>query len=88
MANEAIISKILLYKKAATEEVPFDLEALVYKVLGKIFAIIAWQQTLIAISWKCEPNHAMALRTIFSAVTPGYFLNQAHGNLILFDIIW
>ena len=79
------LRKTLLEKKAATEELPFGPDALVFKVLGKIFAIVAWQKTPLSISLKCEPNHAMALRAMFQAVKPGYHLNKEHWNTVTLD---
>jgi len=80
------LRKILLNKKATTEELPFGPDALVFKVMGKIFAIVAWQKTPLSISIKCEPNHAMALRTMFPAVKPGYHLNKEHWNNVMMDV--
>ncbi len=80
-----IIRKTLLNKKATTEELPFGPDVLVFKVMGKIFAIVAWQKTPLSISLKCEPNHAMALRTMFPAVKPGYHLNKEHWNTVTLD---
>ncbi|MBC8180898.1 MmcQ/YjbR family DNA-binding protein [candidate division KSB1 bacterium] len=79
------LRKILLNKKATTEELPFGPDALVFKVIGKIFAIVAWQKSPLSISLKCEPNHAMALRTMFPAVKPGYHLNKEHWNTVTLD---
>ena len=80
-----ILRKILLNKKATTEKLPFGPDALVFKVLGKIFAIVGWQETPLSISLKCEPHHAMALRTMFAAVKPGYHLNKEHWNTVKLD---
>ena len=79
------LRKTLLDKKATTEELPFGPEALVFKVMGKMFALIAWQKTPLTISLKCEPNHAMALRAMFTAVKPGYHLNKEHWNTVTLD---
>ena len=79
------LRKLLLEKKAVTEELPFGPEALVFKVLGKIFAIVAWEKSPLSVSLKCEPDHAMALRTMFPAVKPGYHLNKEHWNTVTLD---
>jgi len=79
------LRKTLLSKKATTEELPFGPDALVFKVMGKIFAIVAWQKLPLSISLKCEPNHAMALRAMFPAVKPGYHLNKEHWNTVTLD---
>ena len=48
----------LLAKKGTTEEVPFGPQALVYQVLGKMFALVAWTEDPLIISLKCDPNVA------------------------------
>jgi len=75
----------LLSKKATTEELPFGPDALVFKVLGKIFAIVAYQDNPLRISLKCDPEHAEALRAMYKAVTPGYHLNKNHWNTVILD---
>jgi predicted DNA-binding protein (MmcQ/YjbR family) len=75
----------LLSKKDTTEELPFGPDALVFKVLGKIFAIVAYQDNPLRISLKCEPEHAEALRAMYKAVTPGYHLNKNHWNTVVLD---
>jgi len=72
-------------KKGVTEELPFGPEVLVFKVLGKMFAILAWQDNPLRMSLKCEPDHALALRDIYEAVQPGYHLNKKHWNTIMLD---
>ena len=75
----------LCEKKGVTEEIPFGPEVLVFKVLGKIFALIAWQESPLRISLKCDPEHALALRDIYDAVQPGYHLNKRHWNTVILD---
>jgi predicted DNA-binding protein (MmcQ/YjbR family) len=67
---------------AATEGYPFGTEALVFKVGGKIFAIVAGD----GISVKCDPGLAVALREEYpQAVTAGYHLNKRHWNTVRLD---
>jgi predicted DNA-binding protein (MmcQ/YjbR family) len=75
----------LLSKKGTTEELPFGPDALVFKVMGKIFAIVAYQDNPLRISLKCDPEHAEALRAMYKAVTPGYHLNKNHWNSVILD---
>lgn len=75
----------LLGKKGATEETPFGPEALVYKVMGKMFALLAWQADPLQISLKCEPGQAMFLRDLYPAVRPGYHMNKTHWNTVTLD---
>ena len=75
----------LLAKKGASEETPFGPEALVYKVAGKMFALVAWQSEPLTVSLKCEPGQALFLRDLYPAVRPGYHLNKMHWNTVTLD---
>ena len=72
-------------QKGTTEETPFGPEALVYKVMGKMFALVAHMDDPVSISLKCDPDDALALRDQFSAVTAGYHLNKRHWNTVVID---
>ncbi|RUA15243.1 MAG: MmcQ/YjbR family DNA-binding protein [Clostridia bacterium] len=75
----------LLSKKGATEETPFGPDVLVFKVMGKMFALLAWQADPLRISLKCDPDDALALRKQYMAVRPGYYMNKRHWNTITLD---
>jgi len=75
----------LMQKKSVTEELPFGPEALVFKVVGKMFALVGWQSSPLRLSLKCDPNDALALRDMYPAVQPGYYLNKKHWNTIILD---
>ena len=71
--------------KGAGEETPFGPEALVYKVAGKMFALISWTDDPLTISLKCDPDEALFLREHFPAITPGYHMNKRHWNTVTLD---
>lgn len=71
-------------KKSVTESFPFDDETLVFKVSGKIFALVSLEGDL-TINLKCDPSLALELRERYPAVTPGYHMNKVHWNTILLD---
>ena len=75
----------LLSMPGATEETPFGPDALVYKVAGKMFALVAWESLPLRISLKCDPLDALALRAEFAAVQPGYHFNKRHWNTVTLD---
>ena len=79
------LRQTLLKKKRATEETPFGTEALVYKVMGKMFALVAWQTEPLSISLKCDPDFALVLRAQYPAITAGYHLNKKHWNSVKLD---
>jgi len=71
-------------KKGVTEELPFDNETLVFKVLGKMFALTNLDQ-FDSINLKCDPNQALQLREKYLAVQPGYHMNKQHWNTVIMD---
>ncbi len=75
----------LLEKKGAVEERPFGPEALVYKVMGKMFALIAWEENPLRITLKCDPDEALFLRDMYTAIGPGYHMNKRHWNTVVVD---
>lgn len=75
----------LLARPGTTEETPFGPEALVYKVAGKMFALVAWDEDPLHLTVKCDPDQAMFLRDLYPAVRPGYHMNKVHWNTITLD---
>jgi len=73
-----------LSKQAALEDFPFGEEVAVYKVMGKIFALLPVAGSL-TISLKCDPLFAQLLRDTYPAVTPGWHLNKRHWNSVKID---
>lgn len=71
-------------KAGVTEELPFDDKALVYKVLGKMFAITNLA-TRDAVTLKCDPDYSLELRAKYDAVTPGYHTDKKHWITVYFD---
>ncbi len=68
----------------AVYEYPFGPDVRVYKVCGKIFALVP-EAPPSSISLKCDPVLARMLRANHPAITPGYHLNKAHWNTIALD---
>ncbi len=71
-------------KKGSTESFPFGEDTLVFKVNGKIFALVNLDGDL-SINLKCDPAFAIELRERFSSVTPGYHMNKKHWNTVTLD---
>jgi predicted DNA-binding protein (MmcQ/YjbR family) len=65
----------------ATQGYPFGEGVLVFKVGGKIFAILG----ATSVSLKCDPGYALALREEYPSVTAGYHLDKRHWNTIELD---
>jgi predicted DNA-binding protein (MmcQ/YjbR family) len=78
------IRQYCLAKKGTTEELPFDEVTLVFKVMGKIFALTAlddWN----AINLKCLPEIALERRARYESVQPGYHMNKKHWITVPLD---
>jgi len=71
-------------KPGVTEEFPFDENTLVFKVMGKMFALTDLVDKF-SLNLKCDPERAIELREQFSSIKPGYHMNKAHWNTILMD---
>lgn len=68
--------------KGTTEHFPFDERTLVFKVMGKMYALI---DTLNpdSINLKCDPELAIEYRERYPAITPGFHMNKKHWNTVL-----
>jgi len=73
-----------LSKKGVTESFPFDETTLVFKVMGKIFALTDTEKEF-SINLKCDPQKALELREHYQQVKPGYHMNKNHWNTITPD---
>ena len=67
---------------AATEDFPFGFDVAVFKVKGKMFALLPVEQKPQTISLKCDPVEVPLLRQKYEAVQPGYHLNKTHWNTV------
>ena len=73
-----------LSKENVSEDFPFNESTLVFKVNGKMFALVDIE-VFDGINLKCDPEKAMELREQYAAVQPGYHMNKKHWNTIVFD---
>lgn len=71
-------------KPGVTEGFPFDSNTLVFKVMGKMFAL-ADVDLFESINLKCEPARAVQLREQYDGITPGYHMNKTHWNTVKAD---
>jgi predicted DNA-binding protein (MmcQ/YjbR family) len=78
------IREYCLSREKATEGFPFDEETLVFKVMGKIFALLSLEANG-SLNLKCDPDRATGLREAYPAIRPGYHMNKRHWNTISLD---
>ncbi|MBU2863504.1 MmcQ/YjbR family DNA-binding protein [Reinekea forsetii] len=74
-----------LSKQGSSEDTPFGPEALVFKVEGKMFALLMQRKQGLALNLKCDPQEALIIRESFEAVIPGYHMNKKHWNTVYLD---
>lgn len=74
-----------LAKPGSAEEYPFGDDVAVFKVAGRMFALVPLGPAPGSISLKCDPGLAADLRARYAAITPGYHLNKRHWNTVVLD---
>lgn len=79
------LKKFLIDKPGSKLELPFGPESVVFKVMGKMFIVIAWQSDPIFISIKTDPELGVRLREKYPAIRPGYHFNKHHWSTIILD---
>ncbi len=72
-------------QSGATEDYPFDMDTLVFRVVGKIFALTNEASLPERVTLKCEPELAQELRDQFRGVEPGYHTNKRHWNTVYLE---
>lgn len=85
MLNRDSLRTVCLSQTAAFEDFPFGDEVAVFKVQGKMFALLPVVASPMTISLKCDPTEAELLREKYAAITPGWHLSKKHWNTILID---
>jgi len=71
-------------KPGVTEEFPFDSNTLVFKVMGKMFALVDVDE-FVSVNLKCEPQRAVRLREHYPGIIPGWHMNKTHWNTVSTD---
>jgi predicted DNA-binding protein (MmcQ/YjbR family) len=71
-----------LTKPNATEGTPFGETVLVFKVAGKMFALLSLDEVPATANLKCDPDLALELRDRYEQVRPGYHMNKKHWNTV------
>jgi predicted DNA-binding protein (MmcQ/YjbR family) len=72
-------------KKAVEESFPFDEHTLVFKVMGKIFAILPLDELEAKANLKALPEWSVELREKYHQVRPGWHMNKKHWNTVLLE---
>ena len=76
--NTNNLEKYLSTLKGSEGSYPFGPEALVFKVMDKMFALVSQQEEVPRVTLKCDPVDAEVLTGQFKSVVPGYHMNKKH----------
>jgi predicted DNA-binding protein (MmcQ/YjbR family) len=79
------VREYCLDKPHVTEEFPFGPEVMVFKLAGRIYALISWEKDPLWLSLKCDPDRALLLRGDHESIIPGYHLNKKLWNTLILD---
>ena len=81
--NIEVFREYCMAKKGVTEEFPFDEDTLVFKVMGKMFALSSLKRLPAQANLKCDPDRALELREEYDGtIIPGYHMSKKHWNTI------
>ena len=73
-------------KKGVEATLPFGPDTLVYKVMGKMFALTGLDEVeVFKVNLKCEPEKSLDLRERYEDITPGWHMNKTHWNTVVFS---
>ncbi|WP_439127510.1 MmcQ/YjbR family DNA-binding protein [Polaribacter sp.] len=79
-------------KKGVTEHFSFDQSTLVFKVMGKMFALTPlekWEKGDSFVNLKCDPEKSEVLRADYEGIYPGFHMSKKHWNTVVvntFDV--
>jgi predicted DNA-binding protein (MmcQ/YjbR family) len=70
---------------AAVEDYPFGDGVAVFKVDGRMFALVPLEGSPGSVNLKCDPGLALELRARYPSVRPGYHQDKRHWNTVELD---
>lgn len=79
------LEKHLSSKNGAESGNPFGPDALVYKVMGKMFALVSQNEATPRVTLKCQPADGEVLTGQYNSISPGYYMNKKHWITITLD---
>lgn len=78
--NAEEIRNYCLAQKGVTEGFPFGESALVFKVMGKMWALLNIDKVPLYFCLKCDPDWAIELREQHHEIEGAYHMNKQHWN--------
>lgn len=75
-----------LSKLGSEECFPFDEQTLVFKVMGKMFALCGLEHIPMRVNLKADPDYALELRELHPEhIIPGYHMSKKHWNTVYLE---
>ncbi|AWV97080.1 MmcQ/YjbR family DNA-binding protein [Arcticibacterium luteifluviistationis] len=74
-----------LSKKGVTEELPFGPDALVFKVMGKMFALTPLDTIDMRVSLKNTPEKNLELRGDHPGIQGAFHMNKKHWSMFMMN---
>jgi predicted DNA-binding protein (MmcQ/YjbR family) len=84
MNREALL-ELCTALPGAIEDYPFGESVAVFKVGGRMFALVLLEGSPGIVTLKCDPALALELRARYPSVRPGYHVNKRHWNTVELD---
>ncbi|MEE9437832.1 MAG: MmcQ/YjbR family DNA-binding protein [Saprospiraceae bacterium] len=72
-----------LSKPGVEETFPFNDTTIVFKVMGKMYALCGIDNIPLRVNLKCDPEKAIELRDEHEEITPGYHMSKKHWNTVV-----
>lgn len=71
--------------KGVEETLPFGPDVLVFKVMGKMFALTGLNDEEFRVNLKCDPDRSAELRAQYADIIPGWHMSKVHWNTVYFE---
>ena len=76
------IREYCLAQPGVTEGFPFNEQTLVFKVMGKMFALTGLDEPEFKVNLKCDPDRSIELREKYHSIIAGFHMNKKHWNTV------
>lgn len=67
------------------ESFPFGEQTLVFKVVGKMFALLSLEDIPSRVVLKCDPERTVELRERYATISTGPYFRNLHWNYVTLD---
>jgi predicted DNA-binding protein (MmcQ/YjbR family) len=81
-----VLREYCLAKAGTTEGLPFGPTTLVFKVMGKMFALSSLDEPEGRVNLKCDPERSVELRERYEGIIPGWHMNKVHWNTVYLEL--